>query len=117
MLNKERKTYKRLCDELLAVQDEILECKQGNTYDCKQRVGLWKDSTYLDELLYICTNIEKDIIPHEIVLRMKFYKELNNKLPMDTITHIASFGDLIDISASNFLEEGIEARIDAVDPC
>lgn len=80
--SSKRKTYKRLCQEREALLDEAESWKQGNLlYSRKQRMGLWKGSRYLDELLYIRQRVEKDMIPQEIVYRMKLYIHLMNKIP------------------------------------
>ena len=112
------KSYKCLCDERESILDEVDNWKQGrSSYSCNQRMGLWNGSTYLEELLYIRQRIEKEMIPHEIVDRMKFYKKLENKIPEDAILHIASFGDVVDKSAADFIISGVEATIEAVDRC
>jgi hypothetical protein len=112
----ERKTYKSLCDEHESILEEIEAWRiSGFTGN---RMGLWSSSTYLDELLYIRKNIEKDMIPHQIVMRMKFYKRLMYKtgLPTDIVLYIASFGDFIDVSAMNFLRKGVKAALENVVP-
>jgi hypothetical protein len=110
-----RKTYKRLCEELEAVIDEIELHKRGeSSYSEKQRIGLWNDSVYLSELFYIKQCIEKDIIPHLIVSQTQFYKALEKQknIPEDIVLHIASFGDIIDTSAEYYLSKGINPTID-----
>jgi hypothetical protein len=117
--NSERKTYKYLCEEYNAVIDEVDSWKQSLSINSdRQKMGLWNNSTYLDELLYIRQSIEKEMIPHQIVLRMKFYKGLEyaKNIPTDITKYIASFGDLIDNSALYFIKKGVDSTIDAVDP-
>lgn len=97
MSSQKRKSYKYLCNEREAILDEIDSWKRGcSTYSGKQRLGLWNNSTYLDELLYIKQAIEKEIIYCEIMERKKVYKKLYNQLPKDSILHIASFVDTND---------------------
>jgi hypothetical protein len=109
-----RKSYINLCKERDAVMDEINNWKENITV-CK-RIGLWNDSTYLDELLYIKSCIEKEMIPYEVVFRMKFYENMYKTIPEDIVLHIASFGDLIDQSAHFFLSKGVKSDINCVDP-
>lgn len=59
--------YIKLSDEREAVIDEINNWKQGCSYFYgNQKMGLWNNSTYLDELLYILIKIEKEIITYQI---------------------------------------------------
>jgi hypothetical protein len=117
MFSTKRKTYKRLCDERESILDEI-EAWKISGFTGTLITGLWCSSTYLDELLYIRVSIEKEMIPHQIIMRMKFYQKLETKtgLPDDIILCIALFGDLIDMSAMRFLSKGIKATVDAIDP-
>lgn len=107
-----RKTYKQLCDERDAILDEQEKYKKGYTYG---RIGLGLGS-YYDELYYILKCVEHEMIPYEIVYRMKLYQKFNNKIPLEIIMHIASYGDCIDDIASKFVEEGKPAIIDEIDP-
>jgi hypothetical protein len=102
MSSVELKKYNSLLRERQSILDETKRWKCGLTIS-NQRLGLWSSSTYLDELLYIRQSIDKEITECEIMFRVKFYKKLENKLPKDTIHHIASFGNNIDHSASNLL--------------
>jgi len=57
------KSYQCLLNERESVLDEIYDWKHDkSSFYGSQRIGLWENSTYLDELLYILQNIEKDII-------------------------------------------------------
>lgn len=97
-----QKKYNRLLQERQSILEEAKKWKCGLIHT-EQRLGLWSSSTYLDELLYIRQNIEKEITECEILFRIEFYKNLGDKLPEDTIHHIASFGDMVDNSASNLM--------------
>lgn len=102
MLTAEKKKYNRLINERKGILEEAERWKRGLS-NTSQRLGLWGSSTYLDELLYIRMNIEKEITECEIIFRTQFYKSLENKLPEDVIHHIASFGDIVDTTAVNLL--------------
>jgi hypothetical protein len=74
-IKSEKKTYNLLLKEHKAVIYESELWKQNlSSYSGKQKMGLWNNSNYLDELLYIRQSIEKDMIPHLIKIRMKFCK-------------------------------------------
>lgn len=103
MITTEQKKYKRLHMERQGLLDEAERWKRGLLVPNK-RLGLWACSTYIDELLYIRQGIEKEITECEIIFRLQFYKNLWNKLPEDIIHQIASFGDIIDHSASKLLK-------------
>jgi hypothetical protein len=112
-----KKKYKDLYDEREAILDEIYDWKHGRYfYAGVHRLGLWNNSIYLDELLYIRKRIEKDIIPYEIMFRTEFYKKLMEKIPDDIILHIASFGDIIDKSAANLIISGEDITLDIIKP-
>jgi hypothetical protein len=70
----------------------------------------------LENLLYMQQRIERMIIPHEIVNKMKLYYNLNNKIPIELIIHIASFGDITDIIAVKYVDDNIQPTIEEVDP-
>lgn len=93
-----RKTYKQLCKE----REDI--------------IYLQKTGSHHGSLKYILMCIEKEMIPYEIVYRMKLYQRFSNKIPIELIIHIASYGDCIDDISSKFLEEGKLANIDVIDP-
>ena len=84
-------------------------------YDSLRRMGLYYPP-YMNEIKYTQIGIEKKMIPHEIVNRMKLYYHLNNKIPVELIIHIASFGYIADTVAAKFFEEGKPATLEAVDP-
>lgn len=107
-----RKSYKRLQKEHEGILEETLYYKQGLLEN--RRMGLWNNSTYLDELYYIRLQVEKDMIPHQIVHQMKIYQQFN--IPIELILHISSFGGMVEQSAACFLEQDIDATIEAVDP-
>ena len=111
-----RKTYKTLCSENESILEEVEDLKQGRkSYHGIQIMKLWSGSTYLDELFYIRMRIVKEMIPHEIVFRMKLYKNLNNIIHIDIINHIVSFLGLIDKIALHLVNKGIESTLDNVD--
>jgi hypothetical protein len=109
-----RKTYTQLYEEREAVFDEADAYKQRTVY--QKRMGLWKNSDYLSELLYIRMRIETEMIPHYIVETMKLHKRLLILLPMEIVIHIASFGTIEDQTAIQMVVEGKESTIDVVDP-
>ncbi len=111
-----RKTYKTLCSEHEAIIDEVEDWKQGRKSDHEIRImKLWSGSNYLDELFYIRMRIVKEMIPHEIVFRMKLYKSLNNNIHIDIINNIVSFLGLIDKIALHLINKGIDSTLDNVD--
>ena len=112
MLLTYRKTYKQLHQEREAVLDEVEAYKQGTVY--QKRMGLWKNSDYLSELLYIRNQIETEMIPHYIVEMMKLYKRLLIRLPIEIIVHITSFGTIEDQKAIQMVKEGREATLEVV---
>ena len=109
-----RKSYQSLIEEREAILDEVENWKH-NKSNC-QNIGLWNNSTYLDELLYIKQIIEKEMIQHEIVFRMKFFVKLGDKLPKELIYHITSFGDIVDKSAAYFIENNIPFTTENINP-
>ena len=109
-----RKTYKQLWEEREAVIDEENAYKQGHVY--QKRMGLWTDSDYLSELLYIQQRIESEMVPHYIVEIMKLHKRLLFRLPIELVKHISSFGTSEHQIAAQMVEEGKEATLDAVTP-
>jgi hypothetical protein len=112
-LKTKRKSYKVLIEERESILDEVYTYKHGNSFH--YRMGLWDKSTYLDELMYMRQIIEKEIELHEILFKMKLYNKLEEKIPLDIIFEISSFGDNIDMSAVYFNNKGIPAKINKVE--
>lgn len=113
MSEEDQKTYTRLCNEKEAILDEIERWKEGTIFK-NQRMGLWNNSTYFDELWYIHREIEKELTALKIVMRMKVYKHLSKNLPNDVILHITSFGEDVDEAAEYFISTGTNPTIDDV---
>lgn len=109
---KTLKSYKKLKDELASIIEETERYKQSNDFGTCKKMGLWNNSTYLDELLYIKTTIEHEIIPYEIVSTMKFHQWLLKSLPIELVKHIASFGTMEDTIAATYVELGVNATVE-----
>lgn len=96
---KDRKTYKQLLQERDILEKVIKENPLMN-----------------DTLLYYKKNIEKQMIPYEIVQQMKLYYHLLEKLPIDIIFNISSFDYIENQIAMQYVEENIPATYEAVNP-
>ena len=98
--------YNIMCKERNNLYIDIERVKLGyNSFENYKKV-FWTYSYYLDELTYKLSNIEKTIMPYEIMYRMQLYNYLMNSLPIDVIYIISTFGDIIDFSAFNYIENG-----------
>ena len=81
-----QKNYEKLCKERDAVLDEKKFYSQFTT---NERIGLFicERYDYIDELSYIIKRIEKEIIPYEILYKLKLYKKLTQKIILDYGEH------------------------------
>ena len=68
------KTYETLLNELDGILDEVEEYKK--TFS-SNKIGLWKNSTYIDELLYIYQCIQKEMMVYNPNIKIiKTFKSL-----------------------------------------
>lgn len=93
-MRDDEKTYKELCDEREYIIEQREIYKRGHG-----RISIGPDS-YYDQLFQILKIVEREMIPYEIRYRFHLYQKLNEKLPVEIILIIASYGDVVDDVAS-----------------
>lgn len=99
---KKRKTYSELKEEKQSILDEKENYKNGSSM---RKIGFFLNPhyTYFDELGYMLRQIEKEMIPYEILYRLKLYQELYKKIPYQLVVYISKFGDFVDKIACKYL--------------
>ena len=93
------KSYKQLLSEREEILDELqlqikikIKCKSWNMY--------------IDELERVLVNIEMRLTKYQIDERVKVYRKLLEKIPIELVSHVASFGhNIVDRCAIHNLEE------------
>ena len=99
-----KKTYKILCEERESVLDEREKYIKGISVTKKIGLFLNEKYSYFDELSYIISLIDKEIKPYNILYKIQLYKKLKEKIPIDLLYYISSFGDKIDKIAFKHIE-------------
>jgi hypothetical protein len=99
-----KKTYKILCEEKESILDEREKYIKGLSVNRKMGLFINEKYSYFDELSYIIKLIDYDIIPYKILYKIQLYKKLKEKIPIDLLYYISSFGDKIDKIAFKHIE-------------
>ena len=102
-----KKSYKILCQERESILDEREKYIRGVGIDRKMGLFLNEKYSYFDELSYIISLIEKDMRPYEILYKIQLYKKLKERIPIELLLYISSFGSNIDKIAVKYIEKNI----------
>jgi hypothetical protein len=102
-----KKSYKILCQEREVILDERENYIRGIGINRKMGLFLNEKYSYFDELSYIIYLIDKEMKPYEILYKIQLYKKLKERIPIELLLYISSFGSNIDKIAVKYLEKNI----------